>query len=159
MDDPFEQLTRSHRRLEERLRDLLDAARDDGLDEIGAREVMEFLGRQVKRHEEDEEGSLFPRVANRADLTAVIAGLRAEHASQAALHDELARALGDKPVRPHEVRRIAIALEEAYRRHIDVEEAVLFPAARRALSAEDLAAIFDEMQARRGRGGLRSDRR
>lgn len=159
MDDPFEQLVRSHRRLEERLRDLLDAARDDGLDAIGAREVMEFLGHQGKRHETDEEESLFPRLANVAELAATIDQLRSEHAKHVALETELAKVLGDKPPNAEAARRLAIALEDAYRTHIDLEEAVLFPAARRTLSSQDLAAIFEEMRSRRGGGGRRGDRR
>lgn len=165
MNDPFEQLTRSHRRLEEALRALSDATSGDRLDEATARDVADFLGRQVKRHETDEEESLFPRLANAAaaaDLASVIEQLRSEHRVHVELHERLEHALASNAA-VDEVRRIAAALEDAYRTHIDIEEAVLFPAARRGLSSQDLAAISEEMQARRGHstqgGGRRSDRR
>lgn len=153
MNDPFEQLTRSHRRLEEALRALSDAARGESLDEATARDVADFLGRQVKRHEADEEESLFPRLASVAEIAPILDQLRAEHAAHVALHERLDRALSEADL--VEVRRVAAALEDAYRTHIDVEEAVLFPAARRTLKEQDLAAILEEMQARRGRGGGR----
>lgn len=150
---PFEQLTRSHRRLEEALAALADAARGERLDEATARDVADFLARQVKRHEADEEQSLFPRLATNADLAPILEQLRAEHAAHVALHERLDRALAEADLL--EIRRLAAALEDAYRTHIDVEEAVVFPAARRTLNEQDLAAIVDEMQARRGRGGGR----
>jgi hemerythrin-like domain-containing protein len=166
VNDPFEQLTRSHRRLEQALSALSDAARGDRLDEQTARDVADFLARQVKRHEADEEESLFPRLANATDVAAIVAQLRDEHVAQAALHERLERALAN-PSDLDEIRRVAIALEDAYRTHIDVEEAVLFPAARRSLSSRDLELIHGEMRARRDRGrddgpqggGRRGDRR
>jgi hemerythrin-like domain-containing protein len=157
MNDPFEQLTRSHRRLEEALSALSEAARGDRLDEATARDVADFLSRQVRRHEADEEESLFPRLAQNDDLGTIVGQLRDEHAAHVALHERLERALSASDV--NEVRLVAAALEDAYRTHIDVEEAVLFPTARRVLKEQDLAAIVDEMQARRGRsGGRRHDR-
>jgi hemerythrin-like domain-containing protein len=158
VNDPFEQLIRSHRRLEEALRALAAAANEEPLDEVTARDVADFLARQVRRHEADEEESLFPRLATIAEVAPVIDRLRVEHAAHVALHAQLERALESTPT-PEEVRRVAAALEDAYRTHLDIEEAVLFPAARRALNAQDLAAMVDEMQARRGRaGGRRHDR-
>jgi hemerythrin-like domain-containing protein len=153
VNDPFEQLTRSHRRLEQALSALVDAARGDRLDETTARDVADFLARQVRRHEADEEESLFPRLATVAELAPILDQLRAEHVTHLALHERLERALSASEL--DEIRRVAAALEDAYRTHIDVEEAVLFPTARRTLKEPDLAAIVDEMQARRGRGGGR----
>jgi len=157
MNDPFEQLTRSHRRLEEACAALIEASRAEHLDEPTARAVADFFARQVRRHEADEEESLFPRLASNAELTAIIEQLRKEHEAHVALHERLERALATPVL--IEVRQVAAALEDAYRTHIDVEEAVLFPTARRLLKEHDLAAIVDEMQARRGpRGGRRHDR-
>lgn len=155
MNDPFEQLTRSHRRLEEALSALNEAARGDHLDEVTARDVAEFLSRQVRRHEADEEESLFPRLASIAEVASIVDGLRDEHTAHVALHERLDRALAQSPIDLDEVRRVAAALEDAYRTHIDVEEAVVFPTAKRTLKDRDLAAIVEEMQARRGRGGGR----
>lgn len=163
--DPFEQLTRSHRRLEERLADLSETARAEVLDEVAVRDVSEFLARQVQRHEEDEEKSLFPRLATLPELADVIAQIAKEHLAHHALHERLERIVRAfdfaKPTAEHraELTTIADALEDAYRTHIDLEEAVVFPAARRTLGPRDLEAIGEEMQARRGGGGRRGDRR
>lgn len=163
--DPFEQLARSHRRLEERLADLSRAARAVDLDEVAVRDVSEFFARQVQRHEEDEEKSLFPRLAKLTEVAGVLAQISDEHVAHHALHERLERIVRAfdfaKPTAEHraELAVVADALEDAYRTHIDVEEAVLFPAARKALSPHDLEAIGEEMQARRGGGGRRRDRR
>ena len=67
--DPLAQLERSHRRLEEACDALTMAARDRDIETAG--DVCAFFARQVRRHEEDEEQSLFPRLANAA-LQAVL---------------------------------------------------------------------------------------
>lgn len=56
-EDPLHQLERSHRRLEERLDNLAAAVR--GGDVVALRDVCAFFARQVLRHEQDEEQSLF----------------------------------------------------------------------------------------------------
>ncbi len=163
--EPFDQLLRSHRRLEERLADLKTAVRAPELDEVAVRDVSEFLARQVQRHEQDEEKSLFPRLARVPELDGVLAQIAEEHAAHHALHERLERIVRAfdfaKPTAEHRAELVVVAdaLEDAYRTHIDVEEAVVFPAARKALDPRDLAAIAEEMQARRGGGGRRGDRR
>jgi hemerythrin-like domain-containing protein len=102
----------------------------------------------MKRHDEDEERSLFPRLAGIAALADVIAKLEAQHVEQRALTERLAKG-----------EDVAAALIDAYRTHIDLEDRVLFPAAREALTSEDIAAIAEEMEARRGGGGRRHDQR
>ncbi|HZS35874.1 MAG TPA: hemerythrin domain-containing protein [Polyangia bacterium] len=159
-DDPFESLLRSHRRLEERLADLNQASVTG---DVGAVfDVLGFFDRAVARHEQDEERSLFPRLGGVAELEGVLARLAAEHREHERLHAEL-RALAEpwEGRAPDEAElnrlgRIAGDLEAAYRSHIHEEEKVLFPAARAQLDAAALAAIVDEMAARRpnrGQGG------
>jgi hemerythrin-like domain-containing protein len=136
--DPFEMLTRCHRRLEDELQTLvMEPARD-----VAAR-VLEFIDRQLKRHEDDEEHSLFPRLP--AALAQLVDELRAQHRQQAALVEALRQAADEKAI---EVA--AMALQAAYARHISVEERQLFPAAEAALDAAARDALADEMQARRG---------
>jgi hemerythrin-like domain-containing protein len=149
-DDPFEQLLRSHRRLEERLEDLRRAAFDLGSPhDAEARafvdETLEWMERAVRRHEEDEERSLFPRL--HADLAPLIARLSEEHRAQERLAATLAETRGDR-ARTMEAARL---LSESYARHIRAEEDELFPAARAQLDAAALAAMHAEMQSRRGR--------
>ncbi len=163
-DDPFEQLERSHRRLEERLDDLARATSGDDVDMETVREVAGFFARAVRRHEEDEERSLFPRLlesSRRAELAPILERLSREHREHEALHAKLDALVADADARgagaaSDELRRrvdaVGDALARAYRSHIDDEERQLFPAARAALGPSEIAAITAEMQARRGRG-------
>jgi hemerythrin-like domain-containing protein len=148
-DDPFEQLLRSHRRLEERLADMTRAAAD-----LEAPKAVEFLrdslawmDRAVRRHEDDEEQSLFPRLSGRPELAACIATLTAEHRTQERLQRELAAAIPDR------ARCVDLVgqLNQAYTRHIREEEDHLFPAARAFVDGDDRHALAKEMAARRGR--------
>ena len=162
--DPFARLENTHRRIEERLATLERAASElDGVERMGALgdvyDVVRFFARAAARHHEDEEASLFPRLARVTELAPLLTSLEAEHRAHDAAYTELA-ALVDAfpsdvgPERADEVRLAALArrLSEIYRAHIDREERELFPAARRALDAATCAAMADEMQARRGQG-------
>jgi hemerythrin-like domain-containing protein len=143
-DDPFAQLERCHRRLEERLAAFARAPGD--ADERA--KLFDFLGRSIRRHEDDEEASLFPRLAAATELAPVIASLRKEHEIQ----NERQRALREAKGEEETVRALR-ALDEGYRAHIQEEEKTLFPAARRLLDAEGTRGLAREMQARRGHEG------
>lgn len=164
--DPFEQLERSHRRLEERLDDLARAAYDakdtgraDAYQLDGVRDVLAFFGRAVKRHEDDEEKSLFPRLAHDEAVKNTIDALAREHREHEALHHALDRVVGVLDGAPEdaaaiaELDRVAQALAGAYRSHIEEEEKSLFPRARALLDAGAVAAIAHEMEERRSAGG------
>ncbi len=155
LDDPFAQLTRSHRRLEERLDDLTRASASAPLDVELVRDVAGFFARAVRRHEEDEERSLFPRLAARAELAPILERLAREHREHEALHARLDAIVADLEagkVAARALDAVADALMRAYRTHIEDEERHLFPAARAALDATAIAEISAEMDARRGRG-------
>src|SRR5262249_44345391 len=100
-EGPFAMLRSSHRRLEDRLLDLEAAAVDIDDPEpspaaIEACEsVISFFGRQVARHEEDEERSLFPRLQGFAELGPVLAALAEEHEHQRQLAMDLGAAVED----------------------------------------------------------------
>jgi hemerythrin-like domain-containing protein len=143
MDDPFEQLARCHRKLEERIEDL---ARTPGDPDVRA-DFFGFLDRSIRRHEDDEELSLFPRLADVEELAGTIAMLREEHRAQGDLQRVLREALDE----PSMIRALD-ALRASYARHLHLEESVLFPAAKKALSEDAVRTMMDEMQARRGRG-------
>ncbi len=155
-------LERSHAKLEEALRELREAA--DAIaagagteaDQELVREVVDFFERSVTRHEADEEQSLFPRLRGKAGIDPVLDTLVDEHREHNRLHRRLREitdtwrdSLPDPQHADHLVRLVS-ELEDAYTRHIRLEDDKLFPAAR-ALSAAELAAAADEMQARRGR--------
>ncbi|HEY8074859.1 MAG TPA: hemerythrin domain-containing protein [Labilithrix sp.] len=163
LDDPFAQLERSHRRLEERLDDLTRASASEPLDIELVREVAGFFARAVRRHEEDEEASLFPRLATSKEaeaLAPILERLAREHREHEALHAKLDAIVKDldagKDARAA-LDAVADALVRAYRTHIEEEERALFPAARAALDSAATTAIVEEMDARRGarRGGGR----
>jgi hemerythrin-like domain-containing protein len=161
-DGPFAQLERSHRRLEERLDDLARTSADETVDVGVVRDVAAFLARAVRRHEQDEEESLFPRLASRSELAPMLDGLTREHRQHEALHARLAALVGrleagDAGARS-ELDAVADALVRAYRAHIDEEERHLFPAARAALGDGALEEMAEEMQLRRGRRESRGQR-
>jgi hemerythrin-like domain-containing protein len=153
--DPFRMLEKSHRRLLENLELLRD-----GLAQLPSphaadaiREVADFVARTVARHERDEEQSLFPRIQDDGDLAPILAELAAQHRAHEALHAELAELAAAEPLDAGRLLDLSRRLDAAYERHVDIEETRVFPAARAALGAAELAAMADEMQARRGRGG------
>jgi hemerythrin-like domain-containing protein len=145
--DPFAQLLSCHRRLEERLDDLADPADP----RAAARDVLGFFDRNIMRHEEDEEASLFPRLAREPSLAPTLATLRAQHVAQRESLGAL-RAFAEGADAPP-LADIVRTLREAYAAHIDLEERELFPAARRVLRPEEAMAIGEEMAARRPGGG------
>jgi hypothetical protein len=156
---PFAMLRSSHRRLEERLADLeaaAEALRDPerAADAIAACEsVLGFFGRGVARHEEDEERSLFPRLAHLSPLAPVIAALHAEHEEQRLLAGDLGAIVEGLAYDPDPRALVGLtqSLRASYTRHLAREETELFPAAEALLSPDDLAAMLGEMDARRGR--------
>src|SRR5512147_357926 len=129
--DPFEMLERCHRRLEETLATLEPPSRQ-ALDE-----ALAFIDRAVRRHEDDEEQSLFPRLVRVPQLAPLLDRLTVQHRDQTALIEEL-RTLMDAP-RPDEamLRDTVSRLRAAYAAHIAIEERELFPAARAAFDADD----------------------
>lgn len=154
--DPFVQLLRCHRRLEEACDALTVAAenRDPGT----IADVSAFFGRQIRRHETDEESSLFPRLAAAHGASRdLLARLEAEHRAQEALVARLAdlleriekNAADDELWR--EMTRVVDPLVQSYRVHVEAEEQSLFPVAQQVLGAAELSAIAREMNERRGR--------
>jgi len=143
--DPFEMLERCHRRLEETLDRLRTPSRQE-LDE-----ALAFIDRAVKRHEDDEEQSLFPRLSRVPQLAGLLDRLTIQHRDQTALVEELRAQLGAAKPDEARLRDVVERLDAAYRQHINIEERELFPAAKAALDADDLGGMASEMEARRGR--------
>jgi hemerythrin-like domain-containing protein len=159
-DDPVGVLDACHRRIEDRLA-LLERA----LAALPAPEAVAALGDVVRhfdtaavRHTEDEEFSVFPRLAGTAALDTLIGDLEAEHRVAEAVYlafRTVAERIKSEPALLPDVeadlRAHAAALTAAYREHIRREEAGLFPPAR-ALPPAELRAIGIEMRLRRGGG-------
>jgi hemerythrin-like domain-containing protein len=143
--DPFEMLERCHRRLEETL-DLMRTPTRQTLDE-----ALAFIDRAVRRHEDDEEQSLFPRLSRVPQLAGLLDRLTVQHRDQTALVDELRALMAAATPDDAQLADVVARLDAAYRDHINIEERELFPAAKAALDADDLGGMASEMDARRGR--------
>jgi hypothetical protein len=143
----LDQLDRSHRRHDEAMRSLIEAAAEGDLG--GVAEAIEFLERTSRRHFADEEESLFPRLAARdPGLTIALDRIAGEHRDHEARHARLRAHL--EAGRTSQLLPEAEALDAVYRRHV-AEEDELFSRARDLLDADDDDAILAEMDARRGR--------
>jgi len=114
-------------------------------------EALAFIDRAVRRHEDDEEQSLFPRLSRVPQLAGLLDRLTVQHRDQTALVDELRAQLAAATPDEAQLRDIVARLDAAYRQHINIEERELFPAAKAALDADDLGGMASEMDARRGR--------
>ena len=159
--DPFLRLEQTHRRLEQRLAELERAA-DDIANGIGPRAALEdieavahFLSRGAVRHVEDEEHTLFPRLAGIRDLEDVVRSLSVEHEEHKQLESEVLSLVrswdGEVPNREdaRKLKSMAEKLRGFYLAHIKLEEEELFPKARRALAPELIREMGLEMMDRR----------
>jgi hemerythrin-like domain-containing protein len=159
-DDPVGMLKQCHRRIEARLDSLprIAAALREGRDEArpALADVVAHFDNAGRRHTEDEEFSLFPRIAG-DHTNALLARLENEHREHDAIYlafRAVSRKIIDDGPTPRLVDELAqhtAALSAAYRDHIAVEEQHLFPAAA-VLDEAQLRAIGIEMRLRRGGG-------
>jgi len=145
-DDPVARLGNTHRRMAEELAALEVAAQagdGQGLD-MG----LDFFASAAKRHHEDEEASLFPRLRGDAGLVPLLDGLASEHRDHEAARreiEELVRGNADTRAIAASVARFVAML----RAHIEKEDRELLPAAERMLDAETREAVAEEMRGRR----------
>lgn len=161
-DEPLGLLSDCHRRIEKFLAVLKKVAADapEPLDETHRRALetaLDYFENAAPRHTEDEEHSLFPRLAQHAEAEAAMAGLAADHQRADALHAEVGSlgrswlAEGRISLDQRERMRAGTeSLEHLYREHIRREDEEVFPLAARLLAAETLGKIGQEMAARRG---------
>ncbi|MCG8424196.1 MAG: hemerythrin domain-containing protein [Proteobacteria bacterium] len=159
--DSIAMLDASHRRQEQRLDECLDAVQAltdgrAGQDQVATiARVLEFLRKQAARHVEDEEESVFPRLAARPDFSELLVALESEHREHETMIAELedlfeAWADAVPPSRAVSVFASRFAEFSAhYRAHIAREDDELVPAMRRELTANELADISSEMISRR----------
>jgi iron-sulfur cluster repair protein YtfE (RIC family) len=108
-------------------------------------------------HVRDEEESILPRLRGRsAEIDAALDRMHDEHA----LHDEPLRRVLDlvasvradprKTTDRAALARTSAELQADLERHLAAEEAIILPAVRKLLSAEEQQAAIDELRARRG---------
>jgi len=158
-DDPIGMLEACHRRIERQLDTLKRAAAALAADPTAAlaalAQVVGYFDAAGARHHQDEEFSLFPRVMG--DETADLIGrLDAEHRTHEAIYLAVRTVVSRVREDPTLAARLApeliehaAAMDAAYRDHIRVEEADLFPRGR-ALDPREIRAIGLEMRLRRG---------
>jgi hemerythrin-like domain-containing protein len=161
--DPLRQIAQCHEKIAghlERLDAIAAAEREMG-DEMRDRldAIVRWFESNGLRHRIDEDESVFPRLAPAAAASPALADalrtLSAEHAEEDALVDRLAdaaRLLAEDPARGADmVRAAAREVVAHFRRHMDIEDRVVLPAAG-ALGGDALAAIATEMERRRTEG-------
>lgn len=164
IDTPVEHLMACHRRIEQRLETLVQAADHLAVDRLAAldaiRHAQQFLDTSGALHTEDEEVSLFPRLREKISLTELIFvdSLEKQHTHAEAIYTELKRlssslaASSDAPA--DSIRAYldcATRLRDLYLDHIQAEDRILTAIARRSLSQSELAAISGEMRSRRAK--------
>ena len=116
--------------------------------------VTGFLREDLPNHIRDEEQGLFPllkqHVGDDGDLRAILKQLQADHEFDEDLVDFLLTDL-DKLAKGHHLanpQRLLInmnAFARGLRRHIEWEEGVVMPLARRVLAPEDVQALGRQM--------------
>lgn len=156
-DQPWEMLAACHERVERmlvllaRLRAHLETAGADTQAQQAARDVMRYFDVAAPHHHEDEERHVFPRL--RAHGQAALAErLHADHEAMApawaALRAQLADIAEGRP--PQVDAGVWTGFAALYRRHLDDENTLAFPAAAAATDAAAARAMGAEMAARRG---------
>jgi len=125
---------------------------------------LRYFKEAAPKHTADEEESLFPRLReiHHRDVESALAALKAledEHRRADALHAEVhglglqCLDRGDLPLKEAGRFRQAVGdLALIYGEHIRIEDDVVFPAAKRALSGPQKSAIANEMASRRELG-------
>lgn len=158
IDTPIEHLVACHRRIEQRLDTLVNAAdhieanRPAALAAIAA--SLHFLDTSGTLHTEDEERSLFPRLRPRlasAEI-AFLDSLEAQHDEAESIYAELKQLRPDddsSASRVAKYRACAEQLRALYREHIRSEDQILTEMARRSLDESEITAITKEMRERR----------
>jgi len=158
------QLERCHRRHDDVMANLLDAARRLAAgrpapgDVQSVHEAVAYFDRSITRHFLDEEGSVFPRLSTRRpELAADLAALSAAHPIQIALQTEIAAAAQQlageaRPSAGMALLDAATRLADAHRAHVTREDEI-FKLAQGALTEADDLDIVAEMETRRDRDG------
>lgn len=176
-DRPLDLLKDCHRRIE-RFLDVLHRLAQRAEEPLGEErrsaleQVQRYFTSAGRRHTQDEEDSLFPRLRRIEDGEAdsVLARLEADHRRVEAVHaqvDALLRVWLERGALEGAdagaMRALVDQLIAMYAEHIQIEDQQAFPLASRLLSNEELTAIGEEMRRRRelnpGRAGSRCAQR
>ena len=162
-NDAIEWLFSSHGE-QEKLCDMLEQIADslpDDVDPLLCARVVKVLRDELPVHHRDEEHGLFPLVEHRAkpedNVEELIAQLCLEHATDESfaieVMDELATlSEGKKPRNPNMLGYMLRGFFESYRRHLQWEDKVLLPLARKRLTEADLTKLAGFLRQNRADG-------
>jgi hemerythrin-like domain-containing protein len=124
--------------------------------------AREHFASRGRKHTEDEEVSLFPRMREyggqaAGEALAALAALETEHRVAEGVHAEFDELVGwlprDGSAGVKEIylfNELVAELADLYRPHIRVEDEIVFPTAARVIPPDALSIIGREMRARRG---------
>jgi hemerythrin-like domain-containing protein len=164
--DPTGLLSDCHRRIEMFMGTLKAVAavidRPPAEDTVRALEsALRYFGEAAPKHTADEEVSLFPRLRQMGlpeidSAFAELEHLEDEHRWAAPLHADVERlgvqylSMGKlSDVEIEQFQAAVTSLEVMYKRHISIEDELVFPLAARILSGAEKSAIAEEMASRR----------
>lgn len=162
LDAPVDHLMACHRRIEQRLDTLVNAAdhlisdRQSALDAV--RKSLLFLDSNGAMHTADEEEGLFPLLRPKlsSEEFAYLETLERQHDEAERVYDELrslVSQISSQPVTSRELveeyLKCAKRLRTIYCDHIASEDKVLTVIARRVLSDADLEQLSEGMRRRR----------
>lgn len=163
---PFDLLEACHERVHRslallgRLVDHVGEKGHDVMTRSAAADVLRYFDIAAPLHHEDEELHVFPPLLARDDpaLRVAVERLRADHRAMSEAWRDLRAVLlhwrdAPEPTPLDAVaRELATRFVDLYGPHIALEESLAYPAVRDALDAATLAAMGQEMQARRRTG-------
>lgn len=166
-EQPLDLLQDCHRRIEHFLAVLarvVDVSPDGRLTDETRRALqvaLRYFKEAAPRHTLDEEESLFPRLRQSPsdevhDALDRVDSLHADHLRADIWHNDV-DALGNawlatgqlSPENKTTLQQRLTDLAQLYKGHIHLEDTAIFPLARKALPPNQLAAIGQEMKARR----------
>lgn len=165
--EPIGMLEDCHKRILHFMQTLVTLTESVGTARLNAddRDALErslrYFRESAPRHNSDEEESLFPKLRSHPEaqngIAARIASLEEDHRRVEAQHQEIdtigGRWLATGVLHPRDharLRTIIHPLLRFYAHHIEIEEAEVFPEARRILSNVERDAVGKEMAQRRG---------
>ena len=168
-DQPFEMLEACHDRVRRSLALLgklvayLSDHPHDAQSRSASRDVLRYFDLAAPLHHQDEERHVFPRLAGVMDaaLTHTVARLRADHAQMESLWADLRPVLEDwagnaAGAAPDErARRLVAAFTGLCDQHLEVEETLVFSAARARTDEAGLMSMSQDMAHRRTAAAVR----
>jgi hemerythrin-like domain-containing protein len=162
-DDPLGMLRDCHRRIESFLGVLCTVAerargrRMTGEESAAVEAALKYFRTGGKRHNADEEESLFPRLrSNSSGEFDSTTHLECDHREASALHETVEKLYSDwisegtlDAIDEARLMAATVGLKRLYADHIELEETVVFPRAQMVLDREAIAAMGEEFKQRR----------